>query len=206
MEIEAKFYLADLTEVRRRLALLGGVLVQEAHLERNWRFDRVDGSLRAEGKVLRLRITDHASLAVKDPGDLPEIRGEIEVEVADPSAARSLLAALGYHPFFAYEKRRETHRIEQALVMLDELPFGTFVEIEAESLQAVEAASRRLGIDWSRRVGSSYLGLFARLHASRRLTFEDATFAAFSGQAPVQAEELGVQDALSNEFDERRIR
>lgn len=197
MEIEAKFYLTDPDELRRRLSLLGGVLAHGPRLERNWRFDNADGRLAADGRVLRLRIDDQARLTFKTPSDVPEMRGEIEFEVSDPAAAQALLEALDYHPVWLYEKWRAVYRLDLAQVMLDELPFGSFVEIEAASLDAVERVARRLGLDWKRRLASSYLGLFARLRQSRQLAFREATFEAFADQSPVQPEELGASDAMT---------
>ncbi|MFL6210603.1 MAG: class IV adenylate cyclase [Pyrinomonadaceae bacterium] len=55
---------------------------------------------------------------------------EDETEVADADALATILEALGYSPALVYEKRRATWRLAGAEVMLDELPFGWFVEIE----------------------------------------------------------------------------
>lgn len=198
MEIEAKFYLSDPDALRHRLSLLG---VEPAHgpvLERNWRYDDDQGRLTQQGLVLRLRIDDGACLTFKAPGDVPEVRQEFEFQVSDPDAARALLGGLGYRPVWAYEKRRTQYRLEPADVMVDELPFGAFVEIEAPSLEAVEAVARRLGLDWDRRLPASYWALFTRLHRSRQLAFRDATFEDFAGQPPVRPEEFGACDGLTS--------
>ena len=197
MEIEAKFYLSDPDELRRQLGRLGATATRGPLLERNWRFDDDRGSLTQQGLVLRLRIDDAARLTFKAPSGVAEIRQETEFEVSDPEAAQVLLAGLGYHPVWAYEKRRTVYHLAPADVMIDVLPFGTFVEVEAPSLEAVEAVARRIGLDWRRRLPASYWALFTRLNKVRRLPFRDATFADFVGQPPVRPEELGASDGLT---------
>ena len=197
MEIEAKFYLSNPEALRQRLTALDAERLHGPVLERNWRLDDDQGRLTQQGLVLRLRVDDAARLTFKAPGDVPEVRQEFEFEVSDADAARALLEGLGFRPIWAYEKRRTIYSLDPAEVMLDELPFGVFVEIEAPSLAAVEAVARRLGLDWSRRLPASYWALFTRLAQARPLGFRDATFENFAAQPPVRPEEFGAQDGLT---------
>ncbi|HEV7843196.1 MAG TPA: class IV adenylate cyclase, partial [Pyrinomonadaceae bacterium] len=57
---------------------------------------------------------------------------EDETIVEDADALDAILEALGYRPAIVYEKRRATWHVGQTEVVLDELPFGLFVEIEGE--------------------------------------------------------------------------
>jgi adenylate cyclase class 2 len=66
-------------------------------------------------------------------------RREDETEVTDPDALAAILGALGYTPAAIYEKRRETWRVAGVEVVLDELPFGLFVEIEGTEESILEA-------------------------------------------------------------------
>ena len=66
-------------------------------------------------------------------------RREDETEVADPEALAAILDALGYTPAALYEKRRETWLVAGVEVVLDELPFGRFVEIEGDEKSILEA-------------------------------------------------------------------
>ena len=54
-EIEAKFIVSDLDEIRRRLQDLGGRVVTPKHSERNLYFDTPDRKLRSGRQVLRIR-------------------------------------------------------------------------------------------------------------------------------------------------------
>lgn len=194
IEIEAKFYLRHLADVRRRVLAAGGRLVSPRHLERNERFDTPEGRLSAAGEVLRLRIGERVLLTHKVPLQTPERRREIEVEADNAPAARALLQALGYRVIVIYEKYREVFTLDSDQVMLDELPYGSFVEVEGSTEEAVASAGRRLGLDWARRVPSSYVELFDGLRRRLRLSFVNATFEEFASLPPITAQDLGLVD------------
>ncbi len=193
-ETEAKFYLPQLAIIRRRLLALGGALLVSRQLERNLRFDTPRGALTASGQVLRLRQDSQITLTYKRRLSSEE-RQEIEVEVDDLAAAQALLEALGFRLFSCYEKYRETFLLDPVKVMLDEMPYGCFVEVEGPSLQAVARAAADLGLAWEHRIEASYMELFERLRRRLELPFSDATFANFQGQDPASPEDLGVRDA-----------
>ena len=44
----------------------------------------------------------------------------------------AILQALGFQPGLVYEKRRTRWQVGDAKVVVDELPFGLFMEIEAD--------------------------------------------------------------------------
>ncbi len=64
---------------------------------------------------------------------------EEETEVSDAAALAAILEALGYRPALVYEKRRQTWRLAGTEVVLDELPFGLFVEIEGDEPDILRA-------------------------------------------------------------------
>ncbi|HEY9529653.1 MAG TPA: class IV adenylate cyclase, partial [Anaerolineales bacterium] len=132
-ETEAKFYVRNLSRVKSRLDELGARLVQQRILETNIRFDLPGAPMRAEGRVLRLRRDTgtkftYKSASTNEQGVLS--REEIEFGVDDYEKAKRFLEALGYQKLVYYEKYRTTYESNEALIMLDELPYGTFVEIE----------------------------------------------------------------------------
>lgn len=195
-EVEAKFFVRDLRDVRQRVRALGGQIRSNRQLERNWRFDDADRSLSKSGGVLRLRLEQTAQLTYKRPLQTIEERQEIELEIDSHSTARALLEELGFQAISSYEKYRETHAFGETLVMLDELPFGDFVEIEGPSLQEVEQHARRLGLDWNRRVRRSYLDLFDQIRARLELPGSEASFQAFRHLPAIDPQQLELEDAL----------
>ncbi len=193
-EIEAKFYLPQLDDIRPRINSLGGKLTSSRIFERNLRFDTSDRQLSGEHSLLRLRQDRSAVLAYKHAASV-EVRTEIEVEVDDFETTRILLEKLGFEVFFIYEKYRETYTLEPCSIMLDELPFGYFIEIEGNSLDDVKRVSSKLDLSWKKRAKMNYLSLFHTLQQRLQLPFRDATFENFSGIAAIQPNDLGLKYA-----------
>lgn len=196
-EIEVKFYIEDLNKIKKQLGELKAELVQDRVLETNLRFDLPGARLRARGRVLRLRRDTAARLTYKSASTNREgvlSREEIEFVVEDFEKARRFLEALGYQKLFYYEKYRTTYQLSETLVMLDELPYGDFIEIEAQSHAAIHALADRLSLTWNAAIGTSYHALFERVRRAMRLRFDDLSFANFAG-LPVRADHLGVREA-----------
>ena len=163
-------------------------------LEVNLRFDTSNGDLQREGRVLRLRKDDHARLTYKDNSQQIEgalSRREIEFVVDNFDSAKQFIEALGYQVAFIYEKYRTTYALSpqtsevskdlrglEARIMLDELPYGNFVEIEGK-LEMLRPIANELHLDWSKAIPASYHALFERLCKSRNLPFRDLTFENF---------------------------
>jgi len=213
-ETEAKFYISNLDKILARLHELKARLIQPRVLETNIRFDLPDASLSSDRRVLRLRRDSEARLTYKDPSQNEQgvlSRTEIEFMVSDFEKAKEFLEALGYRPIFYYEKYRTTYTLESdsllsrvheqarglqsCHIMLDELPFGNFVEIEGETLESIRAVSDGLGLKWDTAIATSYHALFKRLCATRSdLDPTRLTFAALNG-LKISAEELSVYAA-----------
>lgn len=202
-EIEAKFYVSRLELIRSRVTRLGGRLRARQHLERNWGYDLPGDPLAKQLSLLRLRQDRAATLTYKRRGRSIESREEIELQVADPSTADALLAALGYRVVASYEKLRREYSLGPVRVMLDELPFGEFVEIEGPGLQQIKRAAIQLGLVWSRRVRNTYLELFDQLRAEYSLRFREASFERFATLPQIRADRIGLRDAIRPELPAR---
>jgi len=178
-EIEVKFHIADLKAFEERLQAAGARLKQARTHEINLRFDTPDGALGRQFRVLRLRHDSATRLTYKGPGRDQEgtrARQEIEFTVSDYQSARAFLEALGFEVTLMYEKFRATYELDGTLVTLDEMPYGSFIEIEGPDPASIRAASQRLGLDWERRVLDSYTMLFERLKAEFGLGYRDLSF------------------------------
>ena len=194
-ETEAKFYVHDLAALHQRVEALGANRVDTHVHELNLRFDTPSRALHRLSRVLRLRQDSRARMTYKDsetphPGTLS--RREIEFTVSDFDASRELLLALGYEVAFSYEKYRTTYKLGSLEIVLDELPYGRFVEIEGDG--PIQATAEKLGLKWDRVIRESYSMLFEQLQERRHLTFRDLTFENFKARQ-VTAEELGVAPA-----------
>ena len=196
-EIEVKFYLRDLPGLEEKIRAAGGTCVHARVHETNLRFDLPDSRLTSEGRVLRLRQDENAVLTYKGPsavGSSVHIRQEIETTVGDFAAMQRILEALGYRVAVRYEKWRTTYRLGQLEIVLDELPYGNFCEIEGPDAETLQSTASLLGLDWDARIIESYLGLFWRLKASLNLAAEHLDFASFTG-LKITAEDLLVRPA-----------
>lgn len=186
-EIEAKYVVHDPSAVRAALARLGAERAH-AHAELNVRLDDEARSLTHREMVLRVRQVeeDGASstiLTVKTPGvdrSTYSVRREIELGVDDGSAMIAALGVLGYMPFWRYEKRRETYVCEDVEVMLDEVPFGWFVEVEGPE-DGITRVVKRLDLADADRIPLSYAEIDAHVRANLALPPGDLTFDAFAG-------------------------
>jgi adenylate cyclase, class 2 len=180
-EIEIKLRIADPPALRRRLRALGARLFSSVH-ERNVVFDTPQQRLRKKGQLLRLRLESargrskasvRAVLTYKGPA-VPrlgrfsraprryKIREEVETPVSHPALLERILAGLGLHPSFRYEKYRSTYRLPRlsgVLIDLDKTPIGLFLELEG-SPRAIDRAARLLGFTPDDYRVSSYAALY----------------------------------------------
>lgn len=196
-ELEVKFYLSNPQAFQERLVAAGAEQIQERLFEVNLRFDRPDGSLSRAQQVLRLRQDDRARLTYKGAavsGEAVSDRLEIEFEVGDVESARRLLEALGYQVVLRYEKWRAAYRLGAVEIVLDEMPYGHFCEIEGPDASSIQQAAAMLGLDWEARILTSYVVLFELLKDKRQLKVNHLVFDEFA-HLKVTAEDLGVRPA-----------
>ena len=188
-----KFLVEDLETVRARLKTVGAELVAPRVHEHNIRFDTPDEALLRRRELLRLRQDTRVRLTFKgqaavDPTSEAKVHEEIELEIADFERMSTILGRLGFLPAQTYEKFRETYHWGGVEIVLDEMPFGDFVELEGAEAGLKEAAAS-LGLDWSRRVLANYLALMEMARRAFELPFNDLTFANFE-QRPVDMGKL----------------
>jgi adenylate cyclase class 2 len=193
-ELEVKFYLATLTGLENRLKVLNAALVQPRVHEINLRFDTPDMQLTRSFRVLRLRRDNQSILTYKGPGqeiDGVRLRQELEFTVGDFDMAKAFFEALGYQVSVIYEKYRAIYDLGAVHITLDEMPYGSFAEIEGPDGKTIQETARLLELDWETRIIDSYLVLFDRVKTVLGLTFRDLTFDNFQGMA-VPASALGT--------------
>jgi adenylate cyclase class 2 len=194
-EQEAKFYIANLSALESKLQVLEASLKNPRVFETNLRFDFPDRRLTGKRQVLRLRQDERARLTFKGPTDPTQevsARPEIEFEVSSFANARALLEALGYEVSVMYEKYRTSYELHGCEVTLDELPYGTFAEIEGPDVATIRGVANLLGLKWTARSRESYLMLFEHLRrgglSARNLSFDEVS-------RPFPPEALGLAAA-----------
>ena len=142
-EVEKKYRLTreEAERVHRRLEEMSGEVGGGSQFEENIIY--TGPALDPRRRVLRLRRRgERAILTFKEREPSPSAikrQREDETEVSDADALAAILEALGYRPTLVYEKWRTTWHLGGVEVVLDELPFGLFLEIEGEESQILEA-------------------------------------------------------------------
>jgi adenylate cyclase class 2 len=196
-EIEVKFFVRDLKKIELRLLELKAQLIQPRVHEVNFRYDLPDGSMRSKGRVLRIRQDVAATITYKGPSKLVDgvfSRVELETEIGDFTTAQKILDALGYVKILTYEKFRAVYELDGFHIMLDELPYGNFVEIEGADGAGLRAMSARLGLDIEAAVGAGYARIFEDYNTRCGRASSDLTFDALRGKIP-SPEELNLHPA-----------
>lgn len=191
LESEIKLYVPDLEQVKEKLESLGAERLAARVYERNVRYDNSDYTLTADDIVLRLRQDTKARLTYKESLDQRDTnvntRFEAEVEVSDFQAMEVILERLGYFPYVIYEKFRATYELYGAEVVLDEMPYGDFVEIEGEP-DVVMRVVNALALQDMPNFRANYLTLFDRVRENLNLDVQNLTFDSFADvQVPLDA-------------------
>ncbi len=188
-ETEIKLYAPDLNTIRARLETAGAVLRSGRTHEHNVWYENAEETLRSQQIVLRLRRDQRVRLTFKAPAEVAEqgrvrTRFEAEVEVNDFDTMDIILQRLGFHPSVIYEKFRTTYTLNtsggEVEIVLDEMPFGSFVEVEGAPA-AIEAALAALGLEHAPRILTNYMTLFEHVKSALGLHMHDLTFANFAG-------------------------
>ena len=148
IEIEKKYRLDKKRhdEIVGRLEKLGATFTKEVFEEN---YLHRGGLLDERGATLRLRkIGDFTVLTYKEKmRNDSDIKHKMEYEtvVADVDAMENIIGRLGYRLSVIYEKRRKIWHFKNVEVMIDELPFGLYMEIEG-TIENISKSERQLGI------------------------------------------------------------
>ena len=170
IEIEKKYRLnpKQRRAIERRLREVGATR-HELEFEENTIYG--GGRLDLGGCALRLRrIGKRAILTFKQR--LPNksaIKHQIENEtqIDKPEALNAILQSLGFQPALVYEKRRRRWQLGRAEIVIDELPFGLFMEIEA-SEKEIGRVEKKIGAEALPPVMQTYPTLTAMIGKQRK--------------------------------------
>lgn len=133
IETEKKFNLSSdqREQVLGNLKELGAKYIRE-DFEENTLYS--GGTLSEKGAVLRLRrIGDKTILTYKQRiENAADVKQQIEYEtvVGKAEEMEMIIESLGFEKALVYEKRRQTWQFRSVEVVVDELPFGQYMEIE----------------------------------------------------------------------------
>jgi adenylate cyclase class 2 len=86
------------------------------------------------------------------------------------------------------------YQLGTALITIDELPYGKFVEIEGENPEQISELAKKLGLNPQKAIPASYQGLFEQLKATKKLPAKNLAFWEFEN-IHLTANDLGVEPA-----------
>lgn len=175
-EIEVKFVNVSFDDIRATLAALGGTCEQPMRLMRRV---AINSEFMKTGKDAYLRVRDEGdkvTMTYKQFDSL-SVDGakEIEVQVSDYDKTVAILAQAGLPAHTSQETKRETWRLGDIEIMLDEWPWlNPYIEIEGHSEEALQTVAEQLGFKW-----------------------EDAVFGDVMAAYRVQYPHLGLKDTVA---------
>lgn len=167
-EIEVKFADIDVDTIRNSLKKAGAeceqpmrlmkrALIEEPHHEAQHAFIRV----RDEGDKITLTFKRRADQAASSIDSVKEL----EVEVSDFDKTVELFSEAGWQYKTFQESRRETWKLDDVEVVIDEWPWlKPYIEIEGESEGAIKEVAAKLGLDWSKVLFGHIDALYARYY------------------------------------------
>src|SRR3954468_20032048 len=170
VEIEKKYRLTQPQRraVERKMRAIpvtpGEVEHEENTLYRGGRLDLGGCALRLRRVNGRAYLTFKRRLPTRSSIKHQE---EHELVVGDPDTMDAILQSLNFQPAVIYEKRRTSWDVGQAKVVIDELPFGLFMEIEA-SVKEIKRVEKLIGAAGLRAVMQTYPTLAAALGKRRK--------------------------------------
>jgi adenylate cyclase class 2 len=149
IEIEKKYRIDKklLVELTTKLGEVGGIFAYEAFEEN---YLHRGGVLDDRGAVLRIRKTPEKTLLTykEKVGYAGNFKHQIEHEttIGDVDAVEAIIQKLGYKLSAVYEKHRKAWHLGNCEVVLDELPFGYYMEIEG-TMDDITETEKLLGIE-----------------------------------------------------------
>jgi adenylate cyclase class 2 len=123
-------------------AIFAGEVFEENYLHRGGVLDNRDAVLRLRKTGEKTTLTYKESL--RSVGDVKH-KTEHETVVSDVEETEHIIRMLGYRLSVVYEKKRRTWHLGSVEIVLDELPFGLYMEIEGTQ-RSIAITERRLGI------------------------------------------------------------
>jgi adenylate cyclase class 2 len=191
VEIEVKIALTSVAKARKILRE-GKFHVEGSRVfERNLVLDNDQGNLKRKGLLLRLRTTGkrgkpgEALCTFKGPARETRTHHKIRIErefmASDGDECLAVLAGVGFHPAFRYEKfrtkfsRRGRGARKQGHIVLDETPIGVFLELEGPAMW-IDRTAKELGFSRNDYITVSYARLWEKWREEHSIPAGDMVF------------------------------
>lgn len=157
LEVEGKYAVGGLDEVRIGLRRLGARLIGRGH-ERDVYYNAPHRDYGETDEALRVRYTAGGCVVTYKGPKIrmagAKAREELNLDVASGETCEAILARTGFLRTAVLSKDRETYELDDATVTLDTVDgLGTFVEIEiltedeeSDAAERIARVAKELGI------------------------------------------------------------
>lgn len=155
IETEIKFPISGERAVliRNQLMEMSEVIFEGKKYEKTLNFDTDDEHIGKDDARLRVRIignspkdnSPHIEFCYKKRIKTGDIKKEEETEMSfagDKETFQNILEKMGYFQRDSYERYRETYRLGEVKITLDEFPFGYLLEIEGNKTNIQETMKK----------------------------------------------------------------
>ena len=184
-ETEAKFLNIDVDKVQHQLTGLGAVCEQPMRLMRRAIIDHPTNKdafvrVRDEGDKITLTYKQFDSLSVNGAKEIETIVGDFE------NAVR-IFEAAGMKVRSVQESKRETWKLNDVEIVLDEWPWlKPYMEIEGTDEAAIRRVAEQLGLSWSNAVFGDVMAAYRAEypHLSESDTVGTLPYVRFSDPIP----------------------
>ncbi|MES2876098.1 MAG: class IV adenylate cyclase [Patescibacteria group bacterium] len=149
-EIEVKFLNVDIDDICQRLTKLGAQLEQPMRLMKRALIETDE--MKQRNGYLRIRDEGDKVTATYKQFTENSLTGasEREIVVSDFEETIAIFEEFGLHYYTFQESKRETWKLGDAEVVIDEWPWiPPYIEIEGDSELIVTDAAKLLGFDWA---------------------------------------------------------
>jgi adenylate cyclase class 2 len=191
-EIESKFYPVDKDAIRKKLKSIGATCIHPERLMKRTVFDREHNPVLAKRSIRYIRVRDEGdvvTMSTKDyarPDEGQEWQRETCVTVSSFDDAVSILKATGLIQNAYQETKRETWKLGDSLIEIDEWPgLKPYIEIETTDGETLRSIAEALGFDWGSRLNEAVVELYVQVYGLekkrvleliRHVTFESNPF------------------------------
>jgi len=166
-EYEVKFLNINLDDIRDKLKNSGGVLESPMRSMKRIVIDtpelkELDAFLRVRDEGGKITLTYKQFQGTGIDG-----AKELEVTVSDFDTTVAILKAVGLHHKSFQESRRETWKIGDTEIVIDEWPWlNPYIEIEGANEEAVKSVANALGLDWNDGVFGDVMAAYRKQYSN----------------------------------------
>ncbi len=178
-EVELKFLISSKDSINQKLGTLAKFVMRafeitEMYDNKNKELFNVDARLRVRDIINLDTKEKKCELTYKKPitREGIKIEEEIKAKVQDYRDICEILNKIGFEIVSSYERIRTTYMVGTAEVVIDEFPFGTYLEIEGEKDDIINIASQ-LGLDLIDNITKSCDDIYADIQKSAEKPIEE---------------------------------